>query len=96
MEQYISLGQEQTEIDGWRIKLVSTTDRRKMEGARYTFQATFPEIKAYSKYENPYYSLTAGAFETRFDLEPLLVKIKAILPEAIPFRDRIGKAELFE
>ena len=96
MERYISLGKSEDQIDGWRIKLVSTTDRRKMESTRYRFQSAFPEMKAYSKYENPYYSLTAGAFETRFDLEPMLVKIKETLPAAIPFRDRIEKTELFE
>jgi hypothetical protein len=47
-------------------------------------------------HENPYYSLKVGAFETRLDLEPLLSLFKEDFPDAIPFRDRVMKSELFE
>ncbi len=96
MSRYISLGKEEDYINGWRIKLVSTTDRRKMERTHYAFRQQFPSLNPKSKYENPYYSLKVGAFENRFDLEPLLVEIKSYFPEAIPFRDRVLKSELFD
>lgn len=96
MARYISLGKEEDHINGWRIKLVSTTDRRKMERTNYAFRQQFPSLSPNSKYENPYYSLKVGAFENRFDLEPLLAEIKLYFPEAIPFRDRVLKSELFD
>jgi len=96
MQRYQEMGKEQVDINGWRIKLVSTTDRRKMENTKYLFERSFPGYSPSSNYENPYYSLIVGAFETRYDLEPLLVQIKEVLPQAIPFRDQIIKSELFE
>ena len=96
MQRYEALGKDESHINGWRIKLVSTTNRRKLENTRYSFQRKYPELLSFQSHENPYYSLKVGAFETRYDLEPLLVRFKEDFPEAIPFRDRIMKTELFD
>ncbi len=95
MAHYISLGQGEDLIDGWRIKIISTTNRRALERAKYKFQREYPDMSFHQDYEAPYYSLKTGAFETRFDVEPLLVKFKQDFSSAIPFRDRITKQELF-
>jgi len=83
-------------IEGWRIKLVSTTDRRRFESAKYQFQAEFPDANLITAYENPYYSIKVGAYESRYALEPFLLRFKQIFPDAIPFRDRIEKKELLK
>lgn len=95
MDYYISKGQSEDIIDGWRIKIISTTDRRALENAKYLFERNFPEYKFSQEYEAPHYSLKVGAYETRMDLEPMLVAFKENFPLAIPFRDRIKKQELF-
>lgn len=95
MEHYERIGKEDDAINGWRIKLVSTTDRRKLESTKYKFERNYPNIHSATDYENPYYSLKAGAFESRYDVEPFLVKFKIDFREAIPFRDKILKSELF-
>ena len=95
MNYYISKGQSEDIIDGWRIKIISTTDRRALENAKYLFERSFPEYKFTQDYEAPHYSLKVGAYETRMDLEPMLVSFKEDFPLAIPFRDRIMKQELF-
>ena len=56
----------------------------------------YPDYNYTNSYENPYYSLKVGAFETRYDLESYLQRFKEDFREAIPFRDRIEKTELFE
>ncbi len=96
MGQYESQGKTEDFINGWRIKLVSTTDRRKLESTRYLFRRKYPDKVFSQSHENPYYSLKVGAFETRLDLEPLLALFKEDFPDAIPFRDQVMKSELFE
>lgn len=95
MEYYISQGQGNDIIDGWRIKIISTTDRRALESAKYKFESSYPGYNYQQDYEAPYYSLKIGAYEDRFDVEPMLVKVKHEFKGAIPFRDRIAKRELF-
>jgi len=95
MDHYVSVGQGDDVIDGWRIKVISTTNRRAVESAEYKFRSEYPGYAYKRDYEAPYYSLKVGAYETRFDVEPMLVKFKRDFSSAIPFRDRITKRELF-
>ena len=96
MSRYEKEGRAETSINGWRIKLISTTNRRTWENAESKFRSLYPEFRYSNSYENPYYSLKVGAFETRYDLESYLQRFKNDFREAIPFRDRIEKTELFE
>ncbi len=96
MQRYESEGKAELAIDGWRIKIVSTTDRRKLENVKALFEREYSDYSYSTNYENPYYSLKVGAFETRYDLEPHLARFKIDFREAIPFRDRIDKTELFD
>lgn len=96
MHRYEQEGRAETSINGWRIKLISTTNRRAWENAERKFKSMYPEYNYTNSYENPYYSLKVGAFETRYDLESYLQRFKDDFTEAIPFRDRIEKTELFE
>lgn len=96
MSRYEKEGRDETSINGWRIKLISTTNRRAWESAERKFRSLYPKYKYANSYENPYYSLKVGAFETRYDLESYLQRFKDDFREAIPFRDRIEKTELFE
>ena len=88
-------GKSDPYIDGWRIKIISTTDRRAFENARYLMQRTYPDHTFTTQYENPYYSIKVGAFETRIDVEYWLVRLKQDFASALPFRDRILKEDLF-
>jgi len=96
MEYYVSQNRGEHSIDGWRIKIVSTTDRRELERAKGKFEQYYPKQGCIQDYEAPYYSLKYGAFETRLDVEPMLVQFKRDFPNAIPFRDKILKSELFD
>lgn len=96
MDYYESQHRSEPSIDGWRIKIISTTDRRELERAKGKFERYYPQYACVQNYEAPYYSLKYGAFETRLDVEPLLVQFKKDFPNAIPFRDKILKSELFD
>lgn len=96
IELYESTGKSEEYIEGWRIKLVSTTDYRKLDRIEYQFAQRNLDLSFTSEYENPYYSIKVGAFESRFALEPILALLKKDFREALPFRDKILKSELFE
>jgi len=94
MEKYESLAKSEEFIDGWRIKIVNTTDRREMERAKYKFSQLYPHIGSKSSYENPYYSVRTGAYQKRIHLESFLVELKGHFRNAIPVRDKIRKEEI--
>ena len=94
MDKFERIGKSNEFINGWRIKIVNTTDRREMERAKYKFSQLFPDSRSTSSYENPYYSVRTGAFEKRIDLEPFLVTLKEQFRNAIPVRDKIKKEEI--
>lgn len=96
MDYFTNQHRSEPTIDGWRIKIISTTDRRALERAKAKFDQYYTELSCVQNYEAPYYSLKYGAFETRLDLEPMLVQFKEDFPNAIPFRDKILKSELFD
>ena len=95
MDRFIKIGKEEPYVEGWRIKIISTTDRRELERTIQLFESKYPEIVYSRSHESPHYSLKVGAFETRFDVEPYLVMFKKDFPLTIPFRDKITKTELF-
>ena len=96
MDYWTTQHRSEPALEGWRIKIISTTDRRALERAKAKFDQYYPELSCVQNYEAPYYSLKYGAFETRLDLEPMLVQFKNDFPNSIPFRDKILKSELFD
>ncbi len=95
MDRFVKLGKEEPYIDGWRIKIISTTNRRDLDIARSKFVNYYPDINFVVSHESPHYSIKVGAFETRIDVEPVLNQFKSIFPTALPYRDKIMKSELF-
>lgn len=96
MDMFVAQAQTLEFIDGWRIQLINTDDRRRMESARSKFGAQFPYIKMTWEHVQPYYQIKVGAYRNKMALEGFLRELKAEFPRAIPVRDRINKAELIE
>ena len=44
MDYFIKIGKEEPYIDGWRIKLISTTDRRALESAKWLLEKNYPNM----------------------------------------------------
>src|SRR6185436_18989982 len=66
MDLYLRINKSITHISGWRITVITTTDRRLMEQTRQSFQQQF-NMKTKWEYNEPYYYLKAGAFLSRAD-----------------------------
>lgn len=95
MDSYIAKNKSTYNIEGWRIQIMATTDRRKMEAAKSDFLMKYPQILVDWTHSKPYYRLRAGAFATKLEAVRLLYKLKRDYPSAYPAKDnKINPQEL--
>ncbi|MBL7819593.1 MAG: hypothetical protein JNL65_03190 [Saprospiraceae bacterium] len=92
MDQYLKTNRAITHITGWRITIITTTDRRLMENTRSGFQQQF-SLKSKWEYKEPYYYLKAGAFLSRAEAAATLEGIKKKFPSAFLSVDKISYDE---
>ena len=93
MDLYLSINKSITHVAGWRITVITTTDRRLMEQTRTSFQQQF-SMKSKWEYNEPYYYLKAGAFVSRADAASSLETIKRKFSSAFLSSDKISYDEL--
>lgn len=74
-------------IEGWRIQILSSTDRQRVEAGKVQFLSMHPEFSADWVHEKPYYKLRAGAFLTKQEALSALILLKDTYPDAYPTRD---------
>ncbi len=72
---------------GYRIQILSTTDRRKMNDVVKNFETKFPEYEAVWTYEAPNYKVRVGAFRTRIEAEKLKMILREVYFSAFPVKD---------
>lgn len=83
-----------TNISGWRIQLLATTDRRKVENEESKFIQRYPLVQVNWEHSKPYYKLKAGAFVTRLDATRLLKELKKDYPSALLTRSNVSINEV--
>ncbi len=94
LEYYKTLANSVDHVNGWRIQLINTDNRRQMEAARSKFSAEYPYLKMTWEHVQPYYKVKVGAYKDKMELEAFLRELKDDFPRAIPVRDKIYKSEL--
>ncbi len=94
MNDYEKINRENPTQKAWKIQIIATNDRRKMEDAISKFSKYFPEHEPNWSHENPYYKVKVGAFETKEDLYSFLLSVKQHFSGAIPVVENISKSEL--
>ena len=94
MRNFVSKHKTNDAIRGWRIQIITTDNRRKMEAARGKFAVMYPDISIKWQHESPYYKVQIGAYEKKMDLQGFLLKLKEDFPTAIPVLDDVYKSEL--
>ena len=97
MDKYVQNNTQRTFIDGWRIQLLATADRQKMETERRNFQYRYPSITVSWVHSSPYYKLRAGAFTSKLEA----LRLKYILSQDysgiyLVKDDKIRKEELLD
>lgn len=94
MQDYQASNTKNSTQKAWKIQIIATNDRRKMENAISKFERYFPEHDTNWTHENPYYKVKVGAFETKEDLYSFLLTVKQHFSGAIPVVEDIEKSEL--
>ena len=87
MSRMVEINQNRENVQGWRIQIVATTDRRNMDEEKTKFQFRYPDVKVNWEHSKPYYKLRVGAFTTRLEAVRLLYRIKQDYPGAYPIKD---------
>lgn len=87
MNTWVAANRKNTGIDGWRVQVLSTTDRVQADAAKLKFSSEFPAIYADWVHEKPYYKVRVGACRTRMEALALINEIKDYYPGAYPAKD---------
>lgn len=72
MDRFVEINKAKGTVEGWRIQILATNDRQKLESARQAFQYRYPNVPVDWVHNRPWYQLRAGAFSTK--LEALRLK----------------------
>ena len=72
LKRYEEINRSKQTVEGWRIQIMATNDRQKLESARQAFQYRYPNVPVDWVHNRPWYQLRAGAFATK--LEALRLK----------------------
>lgn len=96
MDKFLAENRLSDQVRGWRIQIMTTDDRRKMESSRAKFSRMYPNTPIQWEHVKPYYKVKVGAWEDKRSLQVFLLEIKNEFPSAIPVMDDIKKAELVE
>lgn len=94
MNKYINYNQSNASINGWRIQIVSTDDRRKMEAAKAKFENMYPGLYINWEHRSPWYLVKVGAYKTKLEVQAALQELKGDFAQAIPINDNVRKTEL--
>lgn len=94
VQRHIDQSRMSTSISGYRIQLLATTDRRKVEREEAKFIQQHPSIRVNWEHAKPYYKLKAGAFATKLEATRLLKELKRSYPSALLTKSQVSISEV--
>ena len=87
IQRHIQNNKSSSLFSGWRVQVLSTSDRIKVEEAKQKFMRDYPGVNVDWTHAKPYYRLRAGAFTTKLEAMRLLHQLKRDYPSAFPAKD---------
>jgi hypothetical protein len=94
MELFMTENENETRVDGWRVQILATTDRNRLETVQNEFKVNYPSVPVDWVHTKPYYKLRAGAFQTKQEAERLKFTLGRQFEGVYLVKDRVGKNEL--
>jgi hypothetical protein len=70
-------------MPGFRIQVISSTDRNKVFAAKTKVYQQFPDLKPYLLYQPPYYKLRVGNFKTQTEAEEFQKQLSSLFPNGL-------------
>jgi len=97
VKKFINWNNENNYVNGWRIQIINTDDRRKMERAMSKFKSKFPYINNIAwEQVSPYYRVKVGGFNSKLKAQAFLAEVKEYFPSAITVWEKIRESEFLE
>ncbi|NNC95328.1 MAG: SPOR domain-containing protein [Chitinophagales bacterium] len=76
--------------DGYRIQVLLSNTRDEVNKAKTKFYGSYPDLKCYIVYDQPYYKLRVGDFKSRIEAKRMLLSIANNYPTAFIVNDEIN------
>lgn len=80
MDRFAEANQAREYVDGWRVQILATPDRQRLESVKQSFQYRYPSVPVDWVHSAPYYKLRAGAFASKLEA----LRLKYILEQDYP------------
>lgn len=80
-------------VQGYRVQIIASAVRKAVLDSKVAFSDIYPGVKTYIIYQQPYFKLRVGDFETRIEAIQFMNKISDIFPGAFIVQDDIKITE---
>ncbi len=80
MARFAEINKSKSFVTGWRVQIIATPDRERLESVKQSFQYRYPSIPVDWVHAKPYYKLRAGAFNSKLEA----MRLKYILERDYP------------
>ncbi|MEM9929236.1 MAG: SPOR domain-containing protein [Bacteroidota bacterium] len=94
MELFLTANEEESKVDGWRVQILATPDRNRLETVESAFKVNYPSVPVDWVHSKPYYKLRAGAFQTKQEAERLKYTLSRQFEGVYLVKDKVGENEL--
>lgn len=91
---FLRSNEANTKVSGWRVQILATTDRARLETVETDFKTNYPNIPVDWVHTKPYYKLRAGAFLTKQEAERLKFTLNRQFEGVYLVKDDVKKSEL--
>jgi hypothetical protein len=92
VDQYRKMSINNPETDGYRVQIFfdsGSNSKNKASNVKVEFETTYPGIKPYLSYKEPYYRVRVGDFRTLIEAVGFQKKIANDYPNSFAVKDKI-------
>lgn len=93
VQQNIINNEQKKTIPGFRVQIISSTNRKSVLELKMQFEQLHPDVKAYFLYQQPYFKLRVGDFQTRINASQFLQIVLKDFDSAFIVPDDISVTE---
>lgn len=91
---FVQANEQETKMPGWRVQILATADRQRLETVESSFKLNYPSIPVDWVHASPYYKLRAGAFQTKQEAERLKYTLSSQFDGVYLVKDQVSEEEL--
>lgn len=96
LDLFAEVNEAQDKVEGWRVQILATTDRRQLETTERDFKAKYPSVPVDWVHNSPYYKLRAGAFSNRSEADGLRYNLMREFEGVYLVKDEVEESELLK